>query len=319
MKIALNSYSTRNEWEKIKKVDGLIKICKDLNITSLEYLDRHFSVKEFGWDPKPKDQKSSEPELGDAIAKLKDAGIEVFSLGPHVRLLCGPDDIADVINEAKMWIDICASHGVPKMRGSMARSAGNLSALWPPPPKNMYDDDDEYKEDMEDYMEMVDMAFERITQVMTPVLQYAKQKGVTICQETHHSYSSNYIFMKKVLDKYPDNYGLAYDFGNYENDDLRYGMLENCGERVKYWHAKCYKFDKKGFETKLDYPRAVKINADQGFDGIFSIEFEGKYNGVLGAYQTTELLKYSIARYKGESYKMKTDFGSPNAIMKKFS
>ena len=317
MQIALNTYSVRNEYGKIGKIDGVIKICNDLDITQVEFLDRHFSVKEFGWEPKPKDKSKSQPDLGESLEQFKEASIEVFSLGPHVRLLCGPDDVEDTITQAKMWIDICSTYGIPMMRGSMTRDDGNLGRIWPPPPKDIYEDATEYEEDLLDYMVQVDAALDRISEVFDPVLRYADQKGVTICQETHHSYSSNWVFIGKVLEKYPtEHYGLAYDFGNYENDELRYSMLEHCGTRVKYWHAKCYKFDDQGFETTLDYPKAVKINTDQGFDGNFSIEFEGKYNGVLGTYQTVELLKYSISKLHGEEYQIKTDFGKPKQLMK---
>ena len=50
MQIALNTYSLRNEWWLIGRVDGAIKICKDLDIAAVEFLDRHFAVASTGWN-----------------------------------------------------------------------------------------------------------------------------------------------------------------------------------------------------------------------------------------------------------------------------
>ena len=76
---------------------------------------------------------------------------------------------------------------------------------------------------------------------------------------------------------------------------MRWEALEVIKSNTAYIHAKAYDFDATGLEMKLDYPKAAQILHDAGFDGNWSIEFEGKMNGILGALKTNELNKHSIA------------------------
>ena len=39
--------------------------------------------------------------------------------------------------------------------------------------------------------------------------------------------------------------------------------------------AKCYDFDAAGNETKIDFPRIMKIVDDAGYHGFVGIEYEG--------------------------------------------
>jgi hypothetical protein len=55
------------------------------------------------------------------------------------------------------------------------------------------------------------------------------------------------------------------------------------------------------------------------FDGELSIEFEGKYNGILGALQSNELLKYLQAKAEGTEYTMVTDFPPEKELLRKYA
>ncbi len=330
MEVALNTYSIRNEWFLIDGLNGLLKLLKQTGLKKVEMFDAHFKVTKQGWNM---DAKLQLPELADVQKALKELDVKVFALAPHVKYLCDDDKVAETIDKGKMWVDICAEHGVETYRASIGGS-DNFPRLFPP-----MDDFDE--EDWEDYDELVDAAVDRCFETFDPVVKYAETKNVVVSIETHHSYSSNYRFMRKLLDKIPSrNLMIDYDVGNYEQDVLRYKMLEECGERVYYWHLKTYGYDKNGmavdFQTDkkwkvvndqglleggteiIDIIELAKLSHSKGFDGCLSIEFEGRYCGLVGTLQSIEIGKAAIAAVNGEAYTIKTEMPHEEDIMDEY-
>jgi sugar phosphate isomerase/epimerase len=287
MNIAFNTYSIRNEWEVMKAVGGygpIVKFIKMLGVTEIELLDRSFN--------------SDPATLKELQAVFKENGIYIFSLGPHANPLTDEKNRKARIDELNGWTEMAASHGIPMYR--VALGGGNYSdpAIKPA---------------------SIDTAIKWITEVLRPAVDRAEHAGVTLAIETHHQFSSNPEFQQKLLDAIPSkNLGFAFDIGNFENDKLRWASLDvlTSKKAIKYVHAKAYAFDKSGFETKLDYPRVVKVLFDQGFKDInLSIEWEGKLAGPLGALKTAELCKYSIHKALGKKYTMRTDFPGEEELM----
>ncbi|MDX2017499.1 MAG: sugar phosphate isomerase/epimerase, partial [Planctomycetota bacterium] len=54
--------------------------------------------------------------------------------------------------------------------------------------------------------------------------------------------------------------------------------------------AKSYDFDERGFETKLDYPRMMKIVLDAGYRARVGIEFEGSAHPEIEGIRKTKAL-----------------------------
>ena len=103
MEVAFNSYSIRNEWFLIDGLTGLIKLLKQTGLKKVEMFDPHFKVAKYGW------QTTSNVELvelAEIQKALKEIGVEVFALAPHVSFLCDDDQVATVIEKGKMWVDI---------------------------------------------------------------------------------------------------------------------------------------------------------------------------------------------------------------------
>ncbi|GAB4327894.1 MAG: hypothetical protein Kow0069_34940 [Promethearchaeota archaeon] len=298
MEIALNTYSLRNEWKKIAKrgdVTNVARLCADLGIGKLEWLDRHVD----------------EERIKENLKVFEDHGVQVFAFGPHVKLLAKESDVAKEIEDGRHWLNLAHEHGVAKIRVQVGD--GPLFRCFPPMP-------DFTEEEERDYREMIDEAVELTGKIALPLVEEAERLGVYVAIETHHSYSSNFMYMRGFNEAYGSKYiGWAFDIGNYENDWMRWQALEVIKGRTFYVHAKAYKFDEAGFETTLDYPRAAKTLAEAGFTGEWSIEFEGKMNGVLGAARTCELLRYCLAQVSGKSYSMRQDFPPEKELMKKYS
>ncbi len=285
MKIAFNTYSIRKEWFLMSSLgmDPIYNILDMLDISDVELYDGSYQK-----DPK---------KLSDLKKKLEQKGFHIFSLGEHPHLLTNPKRFKEAEKEGKDCVDLCANNGIERFRVSIG--GGKYDPLTEKP-------------------ENLDQAVEWGVKVIKPVVEYAEKKGVIVCLETHHNYSSNPEWQSKMIDEiHSDNFGFIFDIGNYETDELRWESLDILIKKnaLKYMHAKAYEFDKDGFETTLDYPRAIKEMIKAGIDTYLSIEWEGNLGGVLGALKTNELLKYSIAQAKGEDYEIKTDFPDEEELM----
>jgi sugar phosphate isomerase/epimerase len=119
----------------------------------------------------------------------------------------------------------------------------------------------------------------------------AKAVGVKMGLENHGGFSSNVDAVERMVKAVGSEFfGTCPDWGNFPVDD-RYPALAKVYALAVHSHVKSYNFDEKGFETRLDFARIVKIIKDSGYDGILSIEFEGTGDGYDGVTKTQALLK----------------------------
>jgi sugar phosphate isomerase/epimerase len=70
------------------------------------------------------------------------------------------------------------------------------------------------------------------------------------------------------------NCGTLPDLGNFYEYD-RYQGVTDMMPFAKGVSAKSYDFDEQGNETKIDYPRMMKIVLAAGYHGRVGIEYEG--------------------------------------------
>jgi sugar phosphate isomerase/epimerase len=276
------------------KWNVMTKFCYDLNISEMEILDSHFDV----------------DQLKNICETLADSGIHVFSIAGHNQFLPTPYEVDSTVSDGKFWIELLSSLGIKYMRVQVGN--GPLKPVMQP----MDDfDDDEWAE----YRGIVNEAVEYAKPIMDPLIEAAEAADVFLGIETHNSYSSNYIWQHAINEAYPSSHlGWVFDVGNFDNDDMRWKGLEEIKARVLYIHAKTYSFNENGFEMKLDYPRACRTLREVGFDGNWSIEYEGKGHGFLGVSQTAELVRYSIAQSEEKEYEIKTNFPTGEEILQKY-
>jgi sugar phosphate isomerase/epimerase len=120
---------------------------------------------------------------------------------------------------------------------------------------------------------------------LTQLATYAKDKNIEILVENHGGLSSNAVMLSEVMTKVNmDNCGTLPDFGNFciertkdgcaEEYDIYKGISELMPHALAV-SAKSYDFDADGNETKLDYPRILKIVKDAGYTGFIGVEYEG--------------------------------------------
>ncbi len=105
--------------------------------------------------------------------------------------------------------------------------------------------------------------------------EYAKPLGINVIVENHGGLSSNGKWLSETIRSTGmDNCGTLPDFGNFYEYD-RYQGVEDLMPLAKAVSAKSYDFDEQGNETKIDFPRMMKLVQAAGYHGWVGIEYEG--------------------------------------------
>jgi sugar phosphate isomerase/epimerase len=134
---------------------------------------------------------------------------------------------------------------------------------------------------------------EEVQQAMIDSMQrlgeYAAPLNLSILIENHGLFSSDGKWVAEVIKQSGrTNCGTLPDFGNWclsakwgttqidctEVYD-RYQGVADLLPFAKGVSAKSYAFDPEGNETRMDYPRLLKLVKEAGFEGYVGIEFEG--------------------------------------------
>jgi len=180
------------------------------------------------------------------------------------------EDRQDQFNAMKPWIDAAKAAGIPIIRANMGHPPGFLSTE----------------------SEML----AALVTTFKPIQEYAEKQGITFVFENHGGPSSDVNFQLLVKKQFPsDKMGFLLDTGNYDPKSLVYENIAKLGKAIKIVHAKTYEFNKEGEETQLDFGRIIAALKKAGFDGFYSIEFEGKGDAKAGVEKTLALLKKHLA------------------------
>ncbi|MEQ1827992.1 MAG: sugar phosphate isomerase/epimerase family protein [Pirellula sp.] len=104
---------------------------------------------------------------------------------------------------------------------------------------------------------------------------YAKPLDINVIVENHGGLSSNGKWLAETIRLTgATNCGTLPDFGNFYEYD-RYLGVTDLMPLAKAVSAKSYDFDEQGNETKIDFPRMMKIVLDAGYHSWVGIEYEG--------------------------------------------
>jgi len=128
----------------------------------------------------------------------------------------------------------------------------------------------------EKYDEAINLAADGLRRLS----EFAAKREMNVIVENHGGLSSNGQWLTSVMKKVGlANCGTLPDFGNFRvSRDEEYDRYKGVQEMMPYAKAvsaKSYDFDADGNETKIDYPRIMKIVVDAGYHGRVGIEYEG--------------------------------------------
>ena len=118
---------------------------------------------------------------------------------------------------------------------------------------------------------------ERAAEGLRMVLDYASGTGISVLLENHGGLSSDPVWLTSLVDLVADpQLGTLPDFGNFPDEVVRYQAGETLMPQENAVSAKCYLFDSAVHETKIDFPRMMKIVKAAGYSGYVGIEYEGR-------------------------------------------
>ncbi len=111
-------------------------------------------------------------------------------------------------------------------------------------------------------------------QCLKEVAAYAEERGIVVAMENHGNYINTSAEIAEIVSTVgSEHLGACPDTGNFRGEI--YTEIENVAPLAVHVHAKTYEFDEEGNETSLDYRRIFQIFKDAGYDGTYSLEFEG--------------------------------------------
>ena len=258
MHIGITTYSFRNELRKgTLSLKEIMRIAEHLEIYGLELHHNHFTGK----------------ELPLIVEDAKSHDLIIYALGPHGDLITPLDKREKIIKNYQHYINLAGDNGIPFVRAFMMGHKYKLSKLMGS-----------------------NKQFQMAVDTIMPLVKLAEEREVSLSIESHWKFSSDIPFMKQILEHFPTKaLGWLFDFGNYYSEKDRWDALDVIKEkRLNYIHAKMYKYNSIGFETKLDYMKLVKELKKVDYMGIYSIEFEGKLPDMEGVAKSYELLRHCM-------------------------
>jgi sugar phosphate isomerase/epimerase len=121
---------------------------------------------------------------------------------------------------------------------------------------------------------------------------YAALKNMYVIIENHGGVGSEHPEdLVKIFEAVGPHCGALPDMGNFPDEETRKRGLRLLYPYAKtVSHAKGLKFDAAGKETAFDFPDAMQAAKAAGYNGVFSIEYEGPGDPYIGVQHVVDEL-----------------------------
>lgn len=237
------------------------------------------------------------PEGMDAISYARSLAKEAQTQGIQIVAYCIGADLLnggpEEIDRLKDEVDIAAALGVPVMRHDA--SGG-------------YHKENRLQRGFENALPVIAAGYKAVT-------AYAKTKGIRTCIENHGYFCQDSVRVEAIINRVEDeNFGALVDIGNFLCADEDPGIA--VGNMAPYaFHVHCKDFHKKSgneflppdgfFRTRggnylrgaiighgvVPVLQCVRLLKDAGYDGWFTVEFEGMEEAKTGVAAGLSTLK----------------------------
>jgi sugar phosphate isomerase/epimerase len=138
--------------------------------------------------------------------------------------------------------------------------------------------------------------FQRTVASLRHLAEYCAERGLVLVLENHGGISSDPASIERLFKEVgKGNFRSCPDFGNFREEQRLEG-LRVISQYAFLAHAKTYDFEPNGEFSAFDFGSCMKVLKESGFDGVVSVEFEGKGNQVSGVRQSIELMKKTWAK-----------------------
>lgn len=223
---------------KLKQID-MPKLCrKDLDISGLELVNSFFPSPQYNY-------------CKDLLKRADDHGVKILLIMCDAEGdLAAPDpaERKQAVRNHRKWLDIAAVLGCHSIRCNSGHGRpGDADAI------------------------------RRCAESFAALCELARPDKLNVIIENHGGLSSDPASLLAVIKQAHDPLlGTLPDFGNFPDTVDRYDAVRQMMPYAKAVSAKCYDFGPDGNETKIDYPRMMKIVLDAGYQGWVGIEYEGR-------------------------------------------
>ena len=146
---------------------------------------------------------------------------------------------------------------------------------------------------------------ERAADGLRRLTEFGAQHEINVIVENHGGLSSNGEWLSSVIKKVNNpRCGTLPDFGNFNlGNGQQYDRYKGVQEMMPFAKgvsAKSMDFDAQGNETKIDYPRMMKIVIDAGYRGHVGIEYSGERlsepDGIRATKKLLERVRTELAK-----------------------
>ena len=130
---------------------------------------------------------------------------------------------------------------------------------------------------------------------LVPTLQrlgdHARSLGLRLALENHLDALGDPVELAEVVRAVGrPELGVCLDFGNFAPGQEIRGVRILAPLAI-HAHAKCWDFDERGEETRLDYRETLAVLKASGFDGTIAIEYEGNGDPAASAGKARRLIE----------------------------
>ncbi len=261
MELAVSSWSLRSHVNKDFELFELPQLVADrFGVHALELCQMHFyqNLPQYGIILPGQDVRF----LDQVIASVEAANSRVVNVPIDVGNLAqtDPKKRRHEMGVIKGWMDVAAYIGSECARVNTGRFEGE-------PDLNVI---------IDGYRELA---------------EYGDSIGVKLVMENHWGVSSDPTQIGPIFEgvNHP-NFASCPDLGNFPDEDREAG-LQAIVKYTELVHAKTYDFNEDGVMTKFDFPAALDIVKQTGFDGVISVEFEGDGDQFEGVAKTIAMVK----------------------------
>ncbi len=282
MKISICSFSFhRLLGEGKQDIFQYIKDCKNLGCTHLQPWNAHFALSAAAGAVKHLGRNPGEPEapewllppadksyLNGIRAAAEEAGMpfEMIAVDRAHVFEAREEKRRENRQRAYQWLDIAETLGADGVR---------IDAGGPE--------------------EMPDEVFKVIVEGYNDLIARGRDKGVRIFTENHWGPSRHPENVIRLMENIA-GLNFLFDTNNWAPGKREEGW-EKCAKYAGATHIKTFRFDEQGNEPSVDIPRAIRMLAGAGFNGVWGVESVPKeMDEMEGARKTIALIRRTLER-----------------------
>lgn len=238
---------------------------RDGEIDLVTFIDRAYELRLDGIDIHTGALASKEPDyLRDIRMRCLERGLAISYIGVSNNFGVPQEDLPEVVQDVKDWVDIAEFMGIPLVR---------IFAAWIPEG------------------EPEEQVWERMMPCMEEVAAYGQEKGVVLGLHNHNHgcvtrtgkevrrilETVNNPYLSHILDtgQYVGSPGASGQRGKEDPALNFYGSIEETAPLAVHVRAKVYRIAT-GEEAWLNYPRIFDILKGADYNGWVSIVYEGQ-------------------------------------------